>query len=110
MKLLLDQHLSRTLVPLLEPLFPGTSHVLLHGLDRSDDATVWEFARANGFTIATKDEDFQVLSFARGHPPKVVWLRSGNGPSRYVLDLLERSRPTLEQFAADPDQSLFVLP
>lgn len=110
MKLLLDQHLSRTLVPLLEPLYPETSHVSLHGLDRSDDATVWEFARANGFVIATKDEDFQMLSFARGHPPKVVWLRSGNGPSRFVREILERARPTLEQFAADPDQSLLVLP
>ncbi len=109
MKLVLDQHLSRKLVPLLEPVFPGTTHVVLHGLDRQDDDTLWEFARAQGFTIATKDEDFQVLSFARGHPPKVIWLKCGNGPTRQVLDLLLRARSIIENFGTDDECSLLVL-
>ena len=110
MKLLLDQHLSRKLVPLLEPSFPGTSHVVLHGLDRRDDDQVWEFAKAGGFTIATKDDDFQVLSFSRRHPPKVIWLRSGNGPTSQVRDILLRARPIIESFEADEERSLLVLP
>ncbi|HMN42236.1 MAG TPA: DUF5615 family PIN-like protein [Phycisphaerales bacterium] len=110
MRLLLDQPLSRLLVPLLEPSFPGTTHVLLHNLDTSDDNAIWDFARAGGFAIATKDEDFQVLSFTRGHPPKVVWLRSGNGPSSQVLEILLRARPIIEEFGQDHDRSLLVLP
>lgn len=110
MKLLLDQHFSRKLVPMLEPTFPGTTHVVLHGLDTRDDDAVWRFARDGRFTIATKDEDFQVLSFARGHPPKVLWLRAGNGPTRQVLDLLLRAGPVIERFGKDEERSLLVLP
>ena len=110
MKLLLDQHLSRALIPRLEPAFPGTSHVLLHGLENADDDAVWRFAKAGGYAIATKDEDFNLLSFARGHPPKVIWLRSGDGPSSEVLDVLLRARQVIEQFDRDADQSLLMLP
>lgn len=109
MKLLLDQQLSRKLVPLLQPAFPGTTHVALEGLDRRDDDAVWKFARASGFAIATKDEDFQVLSFARGHPPKVLWLRGGNGPTKLVRDLLLNARATIEAFGADEKLSLLEL-
>jgi predicted nuclease of predicted toxin-antitoxin system len=109
-KLLLDQPLSRRLVPLLQGAFPGTSHVVLHGLDRADDALVWEFALREGFTIVTKDDDFQLLSFSRGHPPKVVLLRSGNGPTSQVLEILLRARPIIEQVKADNDWSLLELP
>ncbi len=110
MKLLLDQHFSRKLIPLLEPAFSGSTHVLLCGLDRASDETIWDFAKSGGFAIATKDEDFQVLSFAKGHPPKVVWVRSGNGPSQEVFDLLMRARSIIEQFAADTERSLLMLP
>ena len=110
MRLLLDQHLSRKLVPLLQGTFPGTTHVLDHGLDTRGDDALWEFARAGGFAILTKDEDFQILSFARGHPPKVVWLRSGNGPTAAVLDLLTRARAIMLAFDEDADRSMLVLP
>lgn len=110
MKLLLGQHFSCKLVPALDAAFPGTSHVILHKLDTSDDGQVWEFARSGGFVIASKDEDFQILSFARGHPPKVVWVRSGNGATRQVLDLLLRARGIIEAFGADSERSLLELP
>lgn len=110
MKLLLDQHLSRSLVPRLEPIFPGTTHIALHGLDTSDDDAIWAFALDGGYTITTKDEDFHMLSFTRWHPPKVIWLRSGNGPSSQVLEILLRARPVIEHFGNDPEQSLLMLP
>ena len=110
MKLLLDQHLSRSLVPHLDPSFPGTSHIVLHGLQTADDSAIWAFALAGGYVIATKDEDFQVLSFARGHPPKVIWLRSGNGPTSQILEILLLARPIIEHFGGDDKQSLLILP
>lgn len=110
MKLLLDQQLSRLLVALLEPAFPGTTHVVLEGLGSASDEAVWQHARRGGFVLVTKDEDFHLLSFARGHPPKVVWLRSGNGPSVEVASLLIGAAATIEVFANDTGQSLLVLP
>ena len=41
MKLLFDQNLSHRLVPALADLFPGSSHVRDHGLERADDPVVW---------------------------------------------------------------------
>ena len=38
MKLRLDEHLSRRLVPSLQSVFPGSDHVNLHGLKRSTEA------------------------------------------------------------------------
>jgi predicted nuclease of predicted toxin-antitoxin system len=109
-KLLLDQHFSRKLVPLLQPAYPGSSHVILHSLESSADDALWRFARDQGFTIVSKDEDFQVLSFARGHPPKVIWVRSGNGPSAQVLATLLQARDAIRDFCESAERSLLELP
>jgi predicted nuclease of predicted toxin-antitoxin system len=95
---------------MLQEAFPGTSHVALEKLETVDDDRIWEFAKVGGLVITTKDEDFQVLSFARGHPPKVVWLKSGNGPTEQVLEILLRARVIIDAFGADSDRSLLMLP
>ena len=48
------------------------------GLHNRNDAEIWQFAKQNGFTIVTFDADFFDISILRGHPPKVIWLRTGN--------------------------------
>ena len=95
MKLLLDENLSRRLVPFLQHDFPGTSQVVLLGMESASDKAVWERARADGYIIVTRDADFQELSLVWGAPPKVIRLRT-NTPSRAaVLKLLLDNR---EQF------------
>ena len=59
MKLLFDQNLSPRLVDSLAEVFPASLHVRSAGLDRAADEAVWRFALENGFTIVTKDSDFQ---------------------------------------------------
>ena len=54
MKLLLNRHLSRGLIALLDASFTGTTLVAVLRLETSDDNAVWEFASAGGFVIATK--------------------------------------------------------
>ncbi|MBA3596291.1 MAG: DUF5615 family PIN-like protein [Methylibium sp.] len=44
MKLLLDENLSRRIVPALQAAYPGTSQVVLEGLQQASDATVWQHA------------------------------------------------------------------
>lgn len=72
MKLLVDENLPLRLVTALEPHFPGTMHVKQVALMESDDLDVWHYALANGFSILSKDKDFQLLSVIRGAPPKVI--------------------------------------
>lgn len=98
MKLLLDQNLSRKLVPLLETSYPGSSHVVYLGLDTADDATVRRFAREHGFTLVTKNTD---LCIVKGAPPKVVWLRIGNCSTTLVSSVLEANQERIRRFQND---------
>ncbi len=103
MKLLFDQNLSFRLCQHLNDLFPESAHVRLVGLDHADDRVVWDFARANGFTLVSLDGDFFDLAALLGPPPKVIWLRCGNQRTETIAKLLrdhsERIR-ALEQDAA----------
>jgi predicted nuclease of predicted toxin-antitoxin system len=42
MKLLLEENLPRRLVPEIEASFPGSSHVVLLGLEAASDAAIWQ--------------------------------------------------------------------
>jgi predicted nuclease of predicted toxin-antitoxin system len=110
MSLLFDQNLSRRLPALLTAEFPGCEQVLLAGLATADDRTVWAYAATRGLAIVSKDADFVQLSAALGPPPKVVWLRVGNGPTRDVVALLRAREADIRAFLADPATALLELP
>ena len=92
MKLLLDQNLSRRMIPALEPCFPGSTQVALVGLEKAFDVDIWNYARDNGFVIVTKDSDFEELSLLRGAPPKVIWIKLGNVSNTTIVDMLVGNR------------------
>lgn len=75
MKLLFDQNLSWRLPQKLAVLYPDSQHIREAGMKESQDVDIWDYAKANGFVIMSKDLDFQQRSLLFGHPPKVVRLR-----------------------------------
>ncbi len=81
MKLLLDENLSRRLVPRLADLFPDSVHLQSEGLLQALDIAIWEYAKLNGFSIVTANTDFYELATALGPPPRVIWLRGCNYPT-----------------------------
>jgi predicted nuclease of predicted toxin-antitoxin system len=97
MKLLLDENLSRRLVPFLQDAYPGTTQVVLAGLESADDAALWEYAKAHGFVIVTQDADFQERSLVLGSPPKVIWLRLLNPSKAQVLRALLDRQVLIQQ-------------
>jgi predicted nuclease of predicted toxin-antitoxin system len=107
--LLFDQNLSHRLVRSLADIFPNSGHVRNVGLGRADDDAVWHYAAAQSFMIVSKDSDFHQLSFVRGHPPKVVWIRRGNCSTDEIESLLRQHEADLRAFARDPDASFLVL-
>ena len=109
MKLLVDQNLAPALVARLADLFPGSRHVREEGLASSDDKAVWDYAKAGGFSIVSKDGDFRQLSFLYGSPPKVVWLRLGNRSTAQIEAIIRAHEPDLEAFNADPVASMLVV-
>lgn len=91
MKLLLDENLSRRIVPLLQAEYPGSSQVVLLRLETATDRAIWEYARTNDFIIVTRDSDFHELSTLFGGLPKVIWLKTGNQSKAATLrNLLDR--------------------
>jgi len=107
--LLFDQNLSHRLVRCLADMFPNSDHVRNVGLGGADDVVVWQYAAAHGFMIVSKDSDFHQLSFLRGHPPKVVWIRRGNCSTNEIESLLRQREADLRAFERDPEASFLVL-
>lgn len=109
MKLLFDQNLSHKLVSQLAAEFPGSAHVRDFGLARAPDPVVWSHAAARGFTIVSKDVDFQQRALLLGPPPKVIWIRLGNCLTTTIATLLRFHRATLLAFDADASASLIAV-
>ncbi|NVZ07740.1 DUF5615 family PIN-like protein [Allochromatium humboldtianum] len=105
MKLLLDQNISRRIVPSLQAQYPGSSQVALLGLDRASDSAIWDYASVHGYTIVTKDADFEEMTLVRGSPPKVIWLRLGNVSNQMVLETLINHHATIEALIERHDLS-----
>jgi predicted nuclease of predicted toxin-antitoxin system len=108
-KLLLDENLAARLATRIQAEFPGSMHVRDVGLRSESDVDVWEYARLHGFAIVSKDWDFQQLSFVRGSPPKVIWIRRGNCSARDVEQLLRSKAQAIERFGDDQEATLLVL-
>lgn len=109
MKLLLDENLSLKLVRYLAPAFPDSVHVRDVQLDARQDSTLWQWARANGFTILTQDDDFFLLAQLRGQPPKVICLRFGNQGVRDMAEQLQRQQRLIAEFISESEASCLEL-
>ena len=106
---LLDQNLSRHLLPDLVQLFPGSTQAQHAGLQRATDADVWDYAKQHGFTIVSKDADFVELALLRGHPPKVVWLNCGNVSNAIVRRKLLDNAETIQHFIASAENGVIEI-
>lgn len=101
MKLLLDEKVSRRIMPLLVTDYPDTTQVALLGLERASDGEIWQYAKANDFAIVTKDADFYDMSLVLGSPPKVIWLKGGNVTKAEVARVLLDNRESIEVAIGD---------
>jgi predicted nuclease of predicted toxin-antitoxin system len=108
-KLLFDENISPRLVEVLSDIYPGSVHVHPCGLGSANDSTVWEYAKNQGFTIVSKDSDFQERSVLLGAPPKVVWIRAANCTSAEIESLLRAALPTITHFIQEDEESCLVL-
>lgn len=109
MKLLLDENLSRRLVPALQGRFPGSSQVAFLGLERATDAQLCEYADQHGFAICSKDDDFQRLVAARGYRPRLIHLALGNVSNDVVLATLLAAADRLHLAFDDPKTGVVVI-
>ena len=109
MKLLFDQNLSPRLPSLLADIYPDSVHVREVALRDADDLVIWEYAKANRYTIVSKDSDFQQRSLLNGAPPKFIWLRVGNCNVAHIENLLRAYSVAVHTFALDKSKSHLML-
>ncbi len=108
MKLLFDENLSPKLPRLVQNQFPGSTHVRDCGLKGKPDQAVWEYARANGFTLVSKDCDFYQRCLLAGGPPKLIWLSVGNCTTNQLLSLLRKHEPDIRALESAPESVLVL--
>ena len=111
MKLLLDENLSRCLVPFLQHDYPGSNQVLLLGMESASDKEVWQKAKNDGYVIVTRDADFQELSLVWGQPPKVIRLKTLNQSRAATLKVLPENREVITESLVERDlASVEIIP
>ncbi|MDA3890315.1 MAG: DUF5615 family PIN-like protein [Salinivirgaceae bacterium] len=98
MKLLFDQNISFSISKKLQNNFPSCLHVSECGLKDCEDSEIWLFAKENNLTIVTFDADFYDMSLINGHPPKIVWIRTGNLITPELVKLLVQNETRINEF------------
>jgi len=97
MKLLLDENLSRRVVPFIQDTFPESTQIALLGMENSPDKDIWHYAKDNDFVIVTKDSDFYEMSLLYGQPPKIIWLKIGNQTKASTIRVLTENCVDIER-------------
>lgn len=103
MKLLFDQNISFRIVSKLGKDFEGCVHVSECNLTNVGDSKIWDYAKKNGYAVVTFDSDFYDISIINGHPPKIIWIRSGNLTTSEIVDRLIQHRLTIHSFLSNED-------
>ena len=111
MKLLLDANVSLRLVSMVKEHFGECVHVDdISELDfPAKDTKIWQYAKNNGYTIVTRDNDFNDLLAIRGFPPKIIWLRTGNSSRKFTADLLIHHKDAIEKLLQSEEYGLLEI-
>lgn len=104
MKLLLDENLSRRIVPFIQEGYPGSTQVALIGMEQADDKIIRQYAIDNDFVMTTKDADFYEMNLVFGQPPKVIWLKMGNQSKAATIKTLLDNQCAIEQVLIQDDK------
>jgi predicted nuclease of predicted toxin-antitoxin system len=108
-KLLFDQNLPERLVTRFASEFPQSMHVKLVGLAEASDLQIWQYARANGYAIISKDGDFSQLALLHGAPPKIIWLKVGNASTADIETHLRKHVKEIQAFSDAQEEALLVI-
>jgi len=109
MKLLLDENLSRRVVPFIQDSYPGSTQITLLGLEQADDKFIRQYAIDNHFVIVTKDADFYEMNMVYGQPPKIIWLKIGNQSKASTIKVLQDNVEAINQVLVTEDKDCIEL-
>jgi predicted nuclease of predicted toxin-antitoxin system len=61
------------------------------------DSAIWQYAYKNECTIVTQDVDFLHLLEAKGFPPKVILIKTGNISTKDLEQLLVQAKYAVDE-------------
>lgn len=102
MKLLFDQNISFRIAKSIQSTFPNSIQVRQAGMENASDKQIWDFAKNNSYSLVTFDSDFSSFATLYGHPPKIVWLRTGNINTEELIKFLEAHSDIITEFLVSP--------
>jgi predicted nuclease of predicted toxin-antitoxin system len=100
--LLFDKNISFRIVQKIQNEFPNSKQVRELGLERFSDDKIWKFAKESNYTIVPFDSDFFEISNLKGHPPKIIWLRTGNTTTINIIEILQLKKEIIIDFISNP--------
>lgn len=73
------------------------------------DFQIWNYAKANNYSILTFDEDFIDLLNIYAFPPKVIWLRMGNVNASFISARLTKMEQAIKDFILDQELGVYEI-
>lgn len=96
-------------MPLSQAEFPGAIHVSTVDMLCAPDHEIWEYAKANDFTIITKEDGFLAIAQRNGPPPKLIMIELGKRSNLEIATRLEASSVELAELAANTKAGIIKL-
>lgn len=110
MKLLLDENLSWRMIKKLTPFFTEIVHASeLEIIQPANDISIWNYAKKNGFTILSKDDDFEKIVLLRKAPPKLIYLKTYNLDTKKLVDLILENKNKIVEFIDSDENDIFEI-
>jgi predicted nuclease of predicted toxin-antitoxin system len=109
-KLLLNENLSWRMIKKLKPFFDEVVHASeLKIIQPADDISIWNYAKKNGFTIVSKDDDFEKIVLLRKAPPKLIYLKTYNLDTIKLIELMLESKEKIIDFITTNENDIFEI-
>jgi predicted nuclease of predicted toxin-antitoxin system len=75
----------------------------------ADDILLWDYAKKNGFTIISKDDDFMKIVLLRKAPPKPIYLKTYNLNTKKLVDLILENKDKIIKFTNSDENDIFEI-
>ncbi|WP_426094299.1 DUF5615 family PIN-like protein [Flavobacterium sp. DSR2-3-3] len=75
----------------------------------ADDISIWDYAKKYGFTIISKDDDFEKIVLLRKAPPKLIYLKTYNLDTKKSVDLIQKNKDKIIEFIDLEENDIFEI-
>lgn len=98
MKLLIDAQISPAIAAWINRTFDDIKAISARSVDLqfAQDSEIYSYARVNGYTIMSKDDDFLYQLEKYGSPPALIWITSGNTSNARMKEILASTLPKVK--------------